>query len=122
MSMERLFLKTLGLPKENLLVWGSTEAECHAFGREICTRRVDVALIDMFLEFDEGETLILGTQIAKQARALGFQGCLIAHTANDSHEDVEKMFHGIIGKTSDKERLVKEICQLWTAFRVPEHT
>jgi hypothetical protein len=52
--------------------------------QEICASKPDVVIFDQHLDYDsqgEGEE-ILGSDMILQARKLGFDGCILVHTAN----------------------------------------
>ena len=61
---------------------GATAGEARGFASHLARAQPALAIVDCYLEFDN-EPMQSGLAVAREARALGFRGCLVMYSAND---------------------------------------
>jgi hypothetical protein len=106
------------VPRANLLIRGQTEAECNAFAGELVERGVDLAIIDLHLDVTD-EVSISGIDIAKQAKAIGFKGCMVIRSSDILMADLLRKgapVHAAVDKTSDTRNLLRKLLAAWDLF------
>jgi hypothetical protein len=111
-NAERLVSKYLK-SRNKSFVRGLSLAECMRFPQEVTDQKVDIVIYDLNLEFEDGQ--IRGTELAKQARARGFVGCQILHSAETEIliSPNDELFDGVIEKTADRTTLLSGIKRAW---------
>ena len=98
---------------------GSSLKETLAFIDEILKRSPSLVIFDQHLEHAEDEyKIILGTDLAKLARAKGYQGAIVIHTANDQVlETLDfSIVDGGIAKTLSTKRLIEGFQAAWQRY------
>jgi hypothetical protein len=97
---------------------GDNHRECDNFALEIVAQQVDVAIFDQNLDVLDsrgGEYSVKGSEIAKQARELGYRGAAVLHTA-DNFSNVaqeEGVFDGYVSKAASKRTFLEGLSQAW---------
>jgi len=81
-------------------------------------RPADIAILDQHIEFNTGESLILGTDIAHNLRAQNFQGLVLIRSTNSSTIDCERYLSsgevdGCLGKAQSPSELVQSIAKAY---------
>lgn len=116
-NMDRMLHGSLGVPLANLLTVGATMDECLRFPPSVIAHGADIAIFDQNIDFDCGETL-KGSDLAFQAKQLGFKGCLILHSSDVNLLQIlsQGVFHGAIEKSANSAKLVQGIDEAWTRF------
>jgi hypothetical protein len=108
------------VPSERVFVLGASLKECHAFPALMVERNIDVVILDLNLDFDE-DGLVLGTDVARTAKVLGFQGCMLLHSSGENlmaHMTEEgSAIHGVVEKTSDTQRFLAGVMAGWKQFQ-----
>jgi hypothetical protein len=102
------------MPRDQILVRGETDAECYGFPDELILHRVDLAVVSLKLDVtDETDATkhvsISGVDIAKAAKAKGFQGCMVILSSDVTLADVLKQgapVHAVVKKTADTRTLL----------------
>jgi hypothetical protein len=116
-SLTHLIVKHLHASQDAMLITGATEMQAQQFPNDLIERNVDIAIFDENLDYDT-ERVIKGTDLAVQARELGFSKCCILHSANNSlANDLHSAFDGFVEKTSSKDRFVREVARIWHEYR-----
>jgi FixJ family two-component response regulator len=101
-----------------LFASGLTVQECHDFPEEIIERNVDISIVDENLDLDDGMTHISGTDLCRHARANGFKGCLILHSAQSPTKALlDQCLDGFVEKTADREAFCSGIAKAWKTYR-----
>ncbi|KAH9249458.1 hypothetical protein BASA81_012820 [Batrachochytrium salamandrivorans] len=95
-NVDRMLHRSLGVPLANLFTAGATMEECLCFPPNIIQYGADIAIFDQNIDFDSGETL-KGSDLAFQAKQLGFKGCLILHSSDVNLLQIlsQGVFHGL---------------------------
>lgn len=81
-------------------------------------RPADIVILDQHIEFNTGEPLILGTDIAHNLRAQNFQGLVLIRSANSSTIDCARYLSsgevdGCLGKAQSPSELVQSITKAY---------
>jgi DNA-binding NarL/FixJ family response regulator len=105
---------------DRLVVRGANLEETQAFPALILEHNIDIAILDLNLDFDE-DGLVLGTNVARRAKALGFQGCMLLHSSGENlaahmTEDGSAI-HGVVAKTSETSRFLAGVMEGWEQFQ-----
>jgi hypothetical protein len=98
--MEFVLSRSFGLPPEQIIVRGATLDECHGFAQELIVRKVDIAIFDHNLEYEDHGVYLKGFQVAQQSIELGFANCLILHSSDTFANGA--VFHNTIEKAAGK--------------------
>jgi hypothetical protein len=104
-------------PLSTITSSGETVQDCLVFPLEILCNQVDIALVDLNLDYEDA--LLKGNDVARQCLGLGFRGCLVLHTSDTCIPDAE-MFHGLVEKTADKTKFLRGVLGAWQAFQLTQ--
>jgi hypothetical protein len=117
-NLERILTKHLKA-HEISVYRGATLHEASFFPHEIVQVKVDVAIFDECLDYEDDSAVTLsGTKLADAARTLGFKGCAILHSAHAHLSDGNhEVFDGVIEKTSSKTSLLKGLELAWATYQ-----
>jgi len=96
-------LKTSLYGSDDSFIRGSTITEARNFADEVKTRRPDIVVLDFCLDFEVSSGVfqsIKGTEIAKEIRQKGYEGCIIMQSEQDglSNKVDFEIIDGITGK------------------------
>lgn len=117
-NVERILLHMLNIPKGNILLFGATFEEAQRFPQAICSQRVDIAIFDQNLDFDEHGSL-LGSELVLEAKLCGFKGCCILHSSDSCLNDLmltNTAFHGAVEKSANPIKFTNNVTRLWRDF------
>ncbi|KAH9261155.1 hypothetical protein BASA81_000859 [Batrachochytrium salamandrivorans] len=114
-NFERLMQSQLGIPADRIMTMGETEEDCIKFLKRICQDQFDVAIFDQNLDYDHD---IKGNELAKQARAMGFKGCLILHSSDAQLAKFLEsgVFHGVVEKSVQACTFVDGLAVAWQGY------
>lgn len=113
-NFQRLLHQGLGVPLESLFAFGGTCEDSKRFPQWLAANQVDVAIFDQNLDFEDDEFL-KGSELAREAKRLGFAGCLVLHSSDlELCELLESgVFHGGVEKSADSAKFVEGLVQVW---------
>ncbi|KAH9256498.1 hypothetical protein BASA81_005413 [Batrachochytrium salamandrivorans] len=116
-NFERLMQSQLGIPADRILTMGETEEDCTKFLKRISQEQFDVAIFDQNLDYDND---IKGNELAKQAREMGFKGCLILHSSDAQLAKLLEsgVFHGAVEKSAKASTFIDGIATAWQSYKV----
>jgi len=123
MNVQRILHKDLEASPSSV-VRGATYDECINFVNYLVDTQPDIAVFDENLDFDR-EGSLSGTRIAKKARELGYEGCMVRHSsetlavAQDGSRTAkcDPLFDGTIEKTCQKSDFLLGICEAWRSYQ-----
>ncbi|KAH9258731.1 hypothetical protein BASA81_003233 [Batrachochytrium salamandrivorans] len=115
-NFERLMHRNLGVPLANLFIYGATLEETKLFPQRLMESSVDVAIFDQNLDFDE--EFLKGSELASEAKRLGFTGCLVLHSSDIKIAELMAtgVFHGGVGKTADSAQFIDGLVNVHNRF------
>ena len=108
-NVERVCRSKLRADEQRSVFMGAKYEDCETFLHLIVDNRVDIAIIDENLEYDENRIHVSGTWIARRARQMGFQGYLLLHSANHPVDGLDPCLDAFVEKSASRQQLVTNI-------------
>jgi DNA-binding NarL/FixJ family response regulator len=114
-SLERMLRDTLFASARSFLA-GQHPEDAQRFVSELIFNQVEVAIFDENLEYED--VTLAGHELGRLAREMGYEGCLVLHSAQVESSIPEEFllpFDGYVSKTAHRKVFVAGIERAWRA-------